>query len=85
MGIGPLAEKWRAFGWSVWEIDGHEYGGIISALEEAIQTEGSPKLIISHNLIGKGVSFMEGDFRWHHGAPTPEQFEQALSELNSMK
>ncbi len=85
LGIDPLAEKWRAFGWDVREIEGHDYSRIVPAFEKALQAEGRPKMIISHNLIGKGVSFMEGEFRWHHGAPSPEQFEQALRELSSIE
>jgi len=81
MGLDPLAEKWRAFGWRVWEIDGHDYPQIIGAFEEALLSGGQPKVIISHNVIGKGVSFMEGDHRWHHGAPTEEQFAQAMEDL----
>jgi len=82
LGLDPLAEKWRAFGWRTWEIDGHDYEQIIAAFEEAIAEErGQPKIIICRNVIGKGVSFMEGDYRWHHGAPTREQLEQALQEL----
>ena len=81
MGIDPLAEKWRAFGWRVFEIDGHDYEQIIPAFEEALQAGGGPTMIISHNVIGKGVSFMEGDYHWHHGAPTEEQFAQAMEDL----
>ncbi|MFQ6090235.1 MAG: transketolase, partial [Candidatus Bipolaricaulia bacterium] len=83
MGIDPLAEKWRACGWHTFEIDGHDYGQIIEAFEEALQVEEKPKVIICHNVIGRGVSFMEGDYHWHHGAPTEEQFAQAMEELTS--
>jgi transketolase len=83
MGVDPLGEKWRAFGWAVWEIDGHDYEQIIPAFEAVLEAKGRPKMIISRNVIGKGVSFMEGDYRWHHGAPTPEQFAQAMRELDS--
>ena len=81
MGLEPLVEKWRAFGWYTIEVDGHDYAQIIRAFEEVLGREGSPKMIICHNVIGKGISFMEGDYRWHHGAPTEEQFKQAMEEL----
>jgi transketolase len=81
MALEPLAEKWRAFGWEVFEIDGHDYEQIIFAFEAALKVRGRPKIIISHNLLGKGVSFMEGDYKWHHGAPSAEEFEQAMREL----
>lgn len=83
MALEPLADKWRAFGWHVLEVDGHNYKKIIEAFEEVItSTINLPKIIICHNVIGKGVSFMEGDYRWHHGAPTEEQFKQAMEGLN---
>ncbi|MGQ9477303.1 MAG: transketolase [Candidatus Bipolaricaulia bacterium] len=81
MGLEPLREKWLAFGWEVFESAGHDYAQIISAFEAALKVQGRPKIIISRNLLGKGVSFMEGDHRWHHGAPSQEQFEQAMREL----
>jgi transketolase len=84
MKIEPIAEKWRAFGWDTVEIDGHDYGQIISAFEKFLQNQGTgrPTVIVARTVIGKGVSFMEGDYHWHHGAPTPEQLEQALRELS---
>jgi transketolase len=83
MKIEPIAEKWRAFGWDTVEIDGHDYEQIILAFEKFLQNQGTgrPTMIVARTVIGKGVSFMEGDYHWHHGAPTPEQLEQALREL----
>jgi transketolase len=84
MKIEPIAEKWRAFGWDTVEIDGHDYEQIILAFEKFLQNQGTgrPTMIVARTVIGKGVSFMEGDYHWHHGAPTPEQLEQALRELS---
>jgi transketolase len=84
MKIEPIAEKWRAFGWDTVEIDGHDYGQIILAFEKFLQNQGTgrPTMIVARTVIGKGVSFMEGDYHWHHGAPTLEQLEQALRELS---
>lgn len=84
MDVAPLAEKWKKFGWRVLEIDGHDYDQIFEALEtfeEKRSPEGKPTVIISRNTLGKGVSFMEDDHHWHHGALTEEQLEQALEEL----
>ncbi len=83
MKIEPIAEKWRAFGWNTLEIDGHDYEQIISAFEKFFQNQGTgrPTMIVARTVIGKGVSFMEGDYHWHHGAPTPQQLEQAFREL----
>lgn len=81
MSTEPVAERWRAFGWAVQEIDGHDYNQIISALEKARQTKNQPSMIIMHTIKGKGVSFMENQVSWHGTAPNQEQVKQALAEL----
>ncbi len=81
MSLGDLTAKWRAFGWHAIEIDGHDYDQILGAFEEALATKGKPTAIVARTIIGKGVSFMEGDHHWHHGAPKPEQMEKAEAEL----
>jgi transketolase len=77
----PLVAKWRAFNWHVREIDGHDMGQIVDALDEAEQVAGRPTLIVSHTVKGKGVSWMELDPDWHGKAPDEEQARQALAEL----
>ena len=77
----PVAEKWRAFGWDVQEIDGHDMGQIIKAVEAARQVRGKPQMIVAQTCKGKGVSFMENQVDWHGTAPKPEQAEKALAEL----
>jgi transketolase len=77
----PLAGKWQAFGWHVAETDGHNIKEIIRVLDQAEKTEGKPKLIISHTVKGKGVSFAENVVAFHNGELTKEQFEKACSEL----
>lgn len=82
--VAPLAEKWRSFNWRVIQIDGHDYDQIDQAFQEferKSSLEGEPTVIISQNVLGKGVSFMEGDHRWHHGVLTDEQMSQAMEEL----
>jgi len=81
MGLQPLEEKWRAFGWQVLEADGHDLGALIEVLEKAQAVKGRPTLVIAHTVKGKGVSFMENNPAFHGKAPTPEQAEQALEEL----
>jgi transketolase len=81
MEIAPLAEKWRAFGWQVIEIDGHDMARILEALTAARQTTGKPCVIIARTIKGKGVSFMENQVKWHAGAISGEQVEQALVDL----
>lgn len=81
MDLEPLAEKWRAFGWHVITIDGHDYGQILSALDEAQRVKGIPTYIIAHTVKGKGVSFMEGVVGWHGVAPSREEADRASAEI----
>ena len=82
-GLAPLAEKWRAFGWQALEVDGHKMSEILSALEEARGTRGRPTAIVAHTVKGKGVSFMEGQSKFHGKAPDDQQLKQALAELDA--
>ena len=82
MPIEPVADKWRAFGWNVIEIDGHNMEEVVSALEEAKTVKGTPTIIIAHTIKGKGVSFMENVAVWHGKAPSDEQMQQALEEIS---
>ncbi|NMB11724.1 MAG: transketolase, partial [Firmicutes bacterium] len=81
MGITDLAERFRSFGWAALDIDGHDYGQIVSALRLARGTKGRPTAIIAHTVKGKGVSFMENQVGWHGSAPSQEQVKVALAEL----
>lgn len=84
MAIEPLADKWRAFGWEVEEVDGHDVGELLEALHRArhIHVRGKPSMIIAHTIKGKGVSWMEFNSRWHTHAPLPDQADQALREIS---
>jgi transketolase len=79
--LEPFAEKWRAFGWYVTEIDGHDIGAILDALEAVQEVEEKPQVIIAHTVKGKGVPFVEADYRFHGKALTPEQAEKAREEI----
>jgi len=81
MALEPLAEKWRAFGWNVLEIDGHDMVQIISALELAKGTKGKPTMIVANTVKGKGISFMENELAYHGRALTKEEMERAREEL----
>jgi len=81
MSIRPVADKWRAFGWEVREIDGHRFCEILEALAWARTVRGRPAIILAHTVKGRGVSFMEGQVDWHGKAPSPPQVKQALAEL----
>ncbi|MFW6150891.1 MAG: transketolase [Chloroflexota bacterium] len=81
MDLEPLAAKWQAFGWHTMEIDGHDVEQILAAFEQTAQVRNRPTAIISHTVKGKGVSFMENKVHFHGKAPTPEEAEMALREL----
>ncbi len=77
----PFEEKWKAFGWRTWHVDGHDFEALIGALEEARAHKGEPTVVICETTKGKGVSFMENNPDFHGKAPTAEQLDQALKEL----
>lgn len=82
MPLDPLAEKWRAFGWNCWEIDGHDIAAILAAVDRARHDHGGrPTMIIANTQKGKGVSFMEGESGWHSGPPSAADLNRALEEL----
>ncbi|MEK6564328.1 MAG: transketolase [Candidatus Omnitrophota bacterium] len=81
MNLEPLADKWRSFGWHTIEISGHNIKEILSAYEEAKTIKGKPSIIIARTIKGKGVSFMENVLDFHGRAPTKEEAEKALKEL----
>jgi transketolase len=81
MDLEPLPDKWRAFGWHVSEVDGHDIDRVLAALAEAKEVKGQPAAIIAHTIKGKGVSFMENNVDFHGKAPNAAQLEQALKEL----
>lgn len=81
MNLEPFGDKWRGFGWQVIEVDGHDLAALIQALEKAKKVAGKPVVIIAHTVKGKGVSFMENNADFHGKAPTAEQLQIALKEL----
>jgi transketolase len=81
--IDPVAPKWEAFGWKVFEIDGHDMAQVIGGITEAVEYAEGPVAVISHTLKGKGVSFMEQVVKWHSSPPSREEMFKALSELDA--
>lgn len=81
--LEPLGDKWRAFGWEVSSVDGHDPADLLSTLEERPAGGGRPRCIIAETVKGKGVSYMENQAGWHHGCPTPEQYALAMQELGA--
>lgn len=85
MAVGPIADKFRAFGWNVIEINGHNYDELRAAVVLAKNTKGRPTAIVAETVKGKGVSFMENQVGWHGKAPNAEQSTQALNDINGGK
>lgn len=81
LNIEPLKDKWESFGWEVREIDGHNFEDIEKALTSSPRQE-KPAVIIAKTIKGKGVSFMEGVNLYHYKAPSDEEYQRALKELN---
>lgn len=81
MDLEPLNRKWQAFGWHTVDIDGHDFDQILSAFQEAEKIKDKPCVIIAHTIKGKGVSFMENNVAFHGKAPTADEAERALKEL----
>lgn len=82
MRLEPFADKWRAFGFHVAEIDGHDMATVVQTFEEMKEIKGKPQLILANTIKGKGISYMENEYKWHHGAPDEAAYLQALAELN---
>ena len=81
LALDPLVDKWRAFGWSALEADGHDMAGLVGLLSKVPNGSGKPMVIVAHTVKGKGVSFMEDDNNWHYRIPKAEEVAAAKKEL----
>jgi transketolase len=81
LGLEPLEERWRAFGWGVRRLDGHDLGALVRALDAFPFEPGKPSIIIADTVKGKGVSFMENSLLWHYRCPDAKEYEAAMAEL----
>ena len=84
MPLEPLKQKYEAFNWHVLEIDGHNIEAIIDAVNEAKAVYEKPTVIIAHTIPGKGVDFMEGEYKWHGLSPNPTEAMLALRQLRTL-
>ena len=84
MNLGSIVDKFKAFGWNVIEIDGHDFDQIFAALDMAKETVGKPTMIVAKTIKGKGISFMENEAGWHGTAPSDNDLERALVELGGV-
>jgi len=81
MGLEPLSKKWESFGWRVFECDGHDHSQLMNVFEAIRQVSGQPSVLIAHTVMGKGVPSIEGNYRWHGKAPSPEQAVDFIKQL----
>jgi transketolase len=85
MPLEPLADKYRSFNWEVFECDGHDIAALIETIERAKAVRGKPQVVIAKTVMGKGVSYMEGDYLWHGKPPKKDEAEIALRELEAAR
>lgn len=81
MGVSPIDDKFRSFGWHVITVDGHNLNALLEAFQKASEHKGAPTILIAKTIKGKGVSFMEDQAGWHGTAPNKEQYEKAIADL----
>jgi transketolase len=79
----PIDAKFESFGWAVRHVDGHDLDSLVNTFDELPFEEGKPSLVLAHTVKGKGISYMENVPKWHHGVPTEQQYEEALTELDT--
>lgn len=82
MGVEPITDKWRAFGWEVVDVDGHDMSQLVAALDTAATVKGKPTMIVCRTVKGKGSAVFEGKVEFHGTTPSPEELEIALKELS---
>lgn len=85
MKLEPFADKWRAFGWNVIEIDGHDVDAILTGFTKAKETTGKPSVIIANTIKGKGADFMENQTNWHYGGLDSETVENVKAVLQMQR
>jgi transketolase len=80
--LSPLAQRWRAFGWDVHAVDGHDEKLLGAAISDLDTVAGRPHVLVAHTVFGRGVSFMEGQIPWHYLPMSDDQYRQALREVD---
>ena len=81
LSLSPLAERWRAFGWDVHEVDGHDHADLARALTGLDTRAGLPHVVLARTVFGRGVSFMEGQIKWHYSPMSETEYRQALAQV----
>jgi len=83
LSLSPLAERWRAFGWDVHEVDGHDEAALAATIGSLDTEAGPPHALVAHTVFGRGVSYMERQIKWHYSPMSDAEYRQALAELDA--
>jgi transketolase len=79
--LSPMADRWRAFGWDVHEVDGHDVEGMQKTISGLDTSTGAPHVLVAHTVFGKGVSYMENQIKWHYWPMSDTEYQQAIAEI----
>jgi transketolase len=83
LSLSPMRDRWRAFGWDVHEVDGHSVPDLVRTIDALETTAGQPHVLVARTVFGKGVSYMEGQIKWHYWPMSDAEYEQALAEIGA--
>ncbi|MGB9178693.1 MAG: transketolase [Pyrinomonadaceae bacterium] len=83
--LSPMSEKWRAFGWDVHEVDGHDRVALAETIANLNTTDGPPHVLVARTVFGKGVSYMESQIKWHYMPVSEEEYKQAIEEIEATR
>ena len=81
-GLTPLAVRWRAFGWDVHEVDGHDVDAMAATIDGLDTSAGAPHVLVARTVFGKGVSYMEGQIKWHYWPMSDDEYRRAIAEVD---
>jgi len=85
LSLDPLAKRWRAFGWDVVEVDGHDVAGLVRTIESLPSRRDAPHVVIAHTVFGHGVSFMESQIKWHYMPMSQADYDDAMNDIKSLR
>jgi transketolase len=85
LSLSPMADRWRAFGWRVHEVDGHDVAGITHTIGGLDTTSGAPHMLVARTVFGKGVSYMERQIKWHYSPMSDDEYRRALAEIEEQE
>jgi transketolase len=81
----PITDRFKSFGWTVFEVDGHDFAGLEKVFGDCRKTGDAPQVVVAHTVKGRGVSFMENSLEWHGSPPNAEQYARAMGELDALQ